>query len=88
MRILSITPRTDPGGGRFHTLAMFDVEIEGAIRLYNLRLLRAPDGRHLIYAPNAHGKRCATFLPELAHQITAAAIAALGGRTAHDQRAA
>lgn len=88
MRILSITPCSTSSGDRFPCVAKFDVEIGGTLRLYNLRLLRSPDGRYLTYAPSAHGKRCATFMPDLAQEISAAAIAALGGRTAHDNRAA
>lgn len=88
MRILSIAPGSPSRGDRFPCIARFDVEIGGSLRIYNLRLLRSPDGRHLVYAPSAQGKRCATFLPDLAQQISAAAIAALGGRTANDNRAA
>jgi len=82
MKILSIAPAASSGSGRFPCVAVFDAEIGGTLRLYNLRLLRSPDGRHLTYAPSAGGKRCATFAPELAEEITAAATAALGGRAA------
>lgn len=85
MKILSITPADRPGGGRFPCVALFDVEIGGTIRLYNLRLLRGADGRFLTYAPNAHGRRCATFAADLAADLTAAATAALGAVTPYDQ---
>jgi hypothetical protein len=86
MRILNIAPAAPSGSGRFPCVAVFDAEIGGNVRLYNLRLLRSPDGRHLTYAPSAHGKRCATFAPELAEQLSAAATAALGGRAANGGR--
>lgn len=88
MRILSISPCSTSSSDRFPCVAKFDVEIGGTLRLYNLRLLRSPDGRYLTYAPAAHGKRCATFMPDLANELTAAATAALGGRAAYDHRAA
>jgi hypothetical protein len=84
MKILSIAPAWSPGTGRYPCVAHFDAEIGGNIRLYNLRLLRSPDGRHLTYAPSAGGKRCATFAPELADALTAAATAALKGRDANE----
>jgi hypothetical protein len=89
MQILAIRP--DRGArGKTRTLALFDIAINEHCRLYNLRLIEAPDGRRLCYAPNAHGTRTATFTPELASAITAAASAALNGSSnAHaDRRAA
>jgi hypothetical protein len=89
VRILSIVPcPTYADTERFPCVARFDVEVEGRLRLYNLRLLRAPDGTHLTYAPSAAGKRCATFTPDFAKELTAAAMAALGGRTANDKLSA
>lgn len=86
MRILSIVPASDPGDRRFPCVAKFDAEITAEIRMYGLRLLRSPTGKHLSYSPSSGGKRCATFSPNLAEAITAAAIAALhGGRAANDE---
>lgn len=83
MKILNISPALHAGADRFPCVATFDAEIAGTLRLYGLRLLKSPSGRLLTYAPKTSGKRCATFAPDLADQITAAAIAALGGRAAH-----
>lgn len=75
MRILNVEPVTHPGGG-MRTLALFDLELSSDTRLYGLRLMEAPDGRRIVYAPNANGgRRLATFSPELAAEISKAANA-------------
>lgn len=79
MRILSIRPTA---GAK--TLAYFDVEIGDHLRIYNLQLRQTPGGLRTV-APNACGKHAATFHPILAEQITAAAVAAHGGRVANAQ---
>lgn len=78
MRILSIQPAIDRGGGSFRDVATFDLELSDEVRLCRLRLLRAPDGKHLTYAPVASGKRCMTFHPTIARKITELAVQALG----------
>lgn len=86
MRILSIVPASDPGDGRFPCVAKFDAEISADIRMYGLRLLKSPTGKYLSYSPSSGGKRCATFSPDFAETITAAATAAFnGGRAASVQ---
>ncbi|KHJ54536.1 hypothetical protein LA66_13970 [Aureimonas altamirensis] len=77
MRILAIRPTA---GGK--TLAVFDVEISEHLRIYNLLLRSTPAGARTI-APKAAGKHAASFHPVLAEQISAAAVAALGGRAAN-----
>lgn len=73
MRILYCHPVSDDRGA--HTcLCTIDVELNADVRLYGLRLLRMRDGRHLIYAPQTGQRRCATFSPTLAEQLTALAL--------------
>jgi hypothetical protein len=79
MRILSIRSLEGPGA-----IARFDVELSEHVRLYSLLLRKSPDGRMRTYAPNSCGKHVASFHPIIAKQITDAAVAALGGGTAHD----
>ncbi|MEF2549986.1 hypothetical protein VQ042_01225 [Aurantimonas sp. A2-1-M11] len=51
-------------------LAVFDLELSDDCRIYGLRLMRAPDGRHLVYAPSGNGgRRLATFSTALAAEI-------------------
>lgn len=62
MRILALTPVADPGGGKMRLVATFDLQITEDIRLCGMRLLRAPDGQLLTYAPMAvGGRRSVTF---------------------------
>ena len=84
MRILSIDPHPWPGEGRLRNIAKFDVELTDSIRLYAMRLLQTAGGKHLVYAPSAGGKRCASFAPDLAIEITSAAVAALEDRKSND----
>lgn len=82
MKILNITPATSNGDGLFRCVAVYDAEI-GAIRINDLRLLRAPDGKLRTYSQNRGRRRCVTFAPELAEQLSVAASAALEGRAAN-----
>lgn len=77
-RILAIRPVP---GGTGKVAAVFDVEIDCHLRLFNLQLRQTPTG-HRTVAPNARGKHAATFHPELASEITKAAEAALGSHAA------
>ena len=81
MRILDIRPQHGSG-----LLAVFDVEMNEHLRLYNLELRRAPNGRVRTFAPKAGPKHAASFHPFLAEQMTRAAEAALGGHTANAER--
>jgi len=79
MKILSIHP-APPGGS---AVARLDVELPCGLKLHDLSLKRAGDGSLRVWAPNAHGRRVAAFPPALAHQIVAAALAAMGSRIQH-----
>ena len=79
MQILEMRPPTRP-----RDAAMFDIQIGQDLRLYNLILRAAGGGRFRILAPNAFGKHSATFAPQLAAEITKAAVAAMGGRKANE----
>ncbi|MBX4906149.1 hypothetical protein HJA82_01950 [Rhizobium bangladeshense] len=67
-------PAADPGGGAMKHVANFDLQITDDIRICGMRLLMAPDGRLLTYAPTAlGGRRSVTFSPETTAAITDAA---------------
>jgi len=76
MRILSIRP-APPGEGK--TLARFDIELTPELRMYDLRLVQAADGRRLTYSQNAGGRRTATFVGDLADEISDLASKAFDG---------
>lgn len=80
MRILSIRPTA---GGR--DVASFDVELSPHLRMFNLTLRHGQHGDLRTYAPKAAGKHAASFHPDLADQITRAAVAALGGNSHVDR---
>ncbi len=74
MRIDNIQPAVSPGGGAMALVATFDLQITSGVRVCGMRLLRAPDGRMLTYAPTAlGGRRSVTFSPATTAAITAAA---------------
>ncbi|MCZ4287864.1 hypothetical protein [Hoeflea alexandrii] len=75
MRVLYCHPVE--GRGDRKAVAFLDVELTPDVRLYGLRLVRQPDGRHMVYAPQAGQRRVATFSKPLAQSITDAAVAAL-----------
>ncbi|TBC10017.1 hypothetical protein [Rhizobium ruizarguesonis] len=84
MRVLSLIPAADPGGGSMKLLAVFDLQLTPDIAIYGMRLLKAPNGQHVSYAPTAHGgRRSVTFARPLAEAITAAALQTLEHDTAH-----
>lgn len=63
-------------------VATFDLQLTPDIAVYGMRLLRAPNGDHVSYAPTAlGGRRSVTFGRSLAETITAAALKTL---TEHD----
>lgn len=65
-------------------VATVDVELNEDVRLCGLRLLRMPDGKHFIYAPQAGQRRTATFSKPMAEKLTGLALAAY---EAHDAAA-
>lgn len=79
MQILAIRQVAGP-----KDVAVYDVEITPYLRLFNILLRKSPDGRLRSFAPKAFGKHSASFHPELAEQMTQAAIAALKRQVAND----
>ena len=88
MVVLNVEPVANQGGGGMRVLAFFDLTLNPDVKMYGLRLMEAPDGRRIVYSPNANGgRRTATFSPAMASAITAAAIAKFEGHeTADEQR--
>lgn len=85
MQILDIKPVANSGGGAVKLLATFDLQLTDEIRMHGLRLMEAPGGRRLVYAPNGNGgRRLATFSPALAATITEAATAKMKGHDTAD----
>jgi hypothetical protein len=78
MKILSVRPQA---GG--NTLARFDVELPGGLRLFNVKLVRNANGLRA-YAPSEFGSPAATFTRELAIELIEAASAAYGDIDQHD----
>ncbi len=74
--ILSVTPLQGDISTGPRMVARFSVQI-GEIRLHNLLLREWPDGNRRVIAGNIAGTHCASFQPEIAAKITAAASAAL-----------
>jgi hypothetical protein len=71
MRVLNLQPVADRGGGAVKLVANFDLHLDETVRMFGLKLMQAPDGRRLVFAPNANGgRRLATFAPALAAVIT------------------
>jgi hypothetical protein len=88
LRITTITPSFYGGAGGVREIARFDLQLSEDVKLYGLRLMQTPDGRHLTYAPSSGGRRFATFAPAFVGDITAAAISELnnmGHMTANDR---
>ncbi|MDQ0558326.1 hypothetical protein QO004_000099 [Rhizobium mesoamericanum] len=74
MKVSNLEATANPGGGRMEHVATFDAQVTDDILVCGMRLLRAPDGRFLSYAPTAlGGRRSVTFSPETAAKITDAA---------------
>jgi len=57
-------------------VAFVDVELNEDVRMYGLRLVRQPDGAHLIYSPQCGTRRAATFSAPMAKRLTALAVEA------------
>ncbi|SDP46802.1 hypothetical protein SAMN05428967_2253 [Phyllobacterium sp. YR620] len=75
MKILYCHPTRECG--KRDCIAFVDVELNEHIRLYGLRLVKQPDGNHMLYAPQAGQRRSATFSTALAKRLTALAVEAL-----------
>ena len=75
MRILYTHPTGETGERA--CVAFIDVELNEHIRLYGLRLLRQPDGRHTISAPQCGRRQSSTFSKPMAERLTAMAVEAL-----------
>ena len=73
MRILYLHPTREQRAGTV-CIASVDVELNDDVRLYGLRLMRLADGHYMIYSPQSGQRRTATFSPELAAQLTEAAV--------------
>ena len=84
MKIENIQLAANPGGGAMALVATFDLQITGDVRVCGMRLLRAPDGRMLTYAPTAlGGRRSVTFSPTTTAAITEAATASYSEIVTH-----
>ena len=69
--------RTEERGKR-PCIGFVDVEINSDLRLYGIRVVRQPDGRHMIYAPQSGQRHAASFSRPFAEELTALAVDALG----------
>ncbi|MBB4580389.1 hypothetical protein GGE45_002719 [Rhizobium aethiopicum] len=65
-------------------IAFVDIELNNDVRMYGLRLLRQPDGKHFLYSPQAGHRRTATFSRPLAEELTRLAVEAY--QAARDER--
>jgi hypothetical protein len=80
VRVIQIRALRSNGG---RDIATFDVAITEHLRLFDLTLRKSEDGGYRTYAPKAAGKHAASFHPDLANQLSAAALAALAGGSSH-----
>lgn len=91
MNILAIRPSVQGGPAAAGTVATFDLVLTDDIKMFGLVLRRRPDGSFAAYPPkNRANCVSATFAPELAARVTAAAVGALHysgnkGQTARDK---
>lgn len=89
MEITRLIPLADPGGGSTRTIAKFSVQVAPSVRVHGLLLQRRADGSYRAFAPTLGGTHSATFAPDAAAEITAAALAAYRkGPSAHALRRA
>lgn len=79
MRIISLFPECDAGNGSVKTLARFSVDI-GPLTLHHMSLKQKPDGAFRVTSPNLRGTNVVTISPDLAEQISAAALTAWRAR--------
>ncbi|KQS80427.1 hypothetical protein ASG25_02110 [Rhizobium sp. Leaf384] len=70
MKVIHIQRVPAQPGKAIRALACFDLEFSADVRMFGLKLMAAPDGRRIVYAPSANGgRRLATFSPELSATI-------------------
>lgn len=81
MNIISYWPA--PEGGR--TKAHFDIEIMEGLRICGLKLVVNEQGQYRTIAPQLGTRRTVTMLPEVATQITGAAVARMKGLQPNDR---
>lgn len=73
MRILSVRPARAPGA----TIGHVDIETSEGIRIYGVRVSRAPDGSYRAFGPdNDRGRTCA-FNHDIANRIAHLTVAGL-----------
>lgn len=70
MRVIDMRPDGYTAMSGARTLALFDLEMTGGVRLYNILYRELPGGEKRVVAPNAMGKRSATFDLPTAREIT------------------
>lgn len=75
MNVISYWPA--PEGGR--TKAHFDIEIMEGLQICGLKLVVNEQGQFRTIAPQLGTRRTVTMLPEIATQITGAAVARMRG---------
>lgn len=85
MKISNIRRLDAPPSARgFRALMTFNVNITPEVILYDLQLVKAPDGAHLIYASNTrNGSPTASFSPAVRRQL---ADLALSEYRSHDDQ--
>lgn len=82
MRVLYAHPTGETGDRA--CVAFVDFELNEHIRLYGLRLIRQPDGRHTISAPQCGKRQSSTFSRPMAEWLTALAVEALAASAASE----
>lgn len=74
-----------PSARGFRALMAFNLAITTDVVLYDLQLVQAPDGAHLVYASNTHnGSPTASFSPAVRRQL--ADLALIEYRSYDDQQ--
>ncbi|MFQ6181662.1 hypothetical protein ACLMJV_06855 [Sinorhizobium meliloti] len=74
-----------PSARGFRALMTFNVAITDDIVLYDIQLVKAPDGAHLVYSSNTHnGSPTASFSPAVRRQL--ADLALIEYRSHDDQQ--
>lgn len=85
MKVSNLQRVCRQGSGDTTFIATFDLELSDHVRMFGLRLMEARNGKKLVYSPNGNGgRRLATFSPELAAEITKAAMTKLEGQDTAD----
>lgn len=82
MKIINMRPSAGS-----NTLAVFDVEIDDRIRVFDVALRRNAKGELRAFAPSPGSRHTVTFTPAFADEIIKAAGAAIRSRLADDNTA-